>query len=105
MRLGKGYGQSCTAVLHLHKDLKTCTGQEKICYVLGEKRTCLIIITVAQFFIPVTMSVTVSQRAQYTNLGSPSPVKMSGDKRRRHEGRENLSFFLNGFQLVLQFLE
>lgn len=33
------------------------------------------------------MAVTVSQQAQYKNLETPSPVKMSGDKRHRHEDR------------------
>lgn len=47
------------------------------------------------------MTVTVSQRAQYKNLETPSPIKMSGDKRHRHEDQENLSFVFNVFQLVL----
>lgn len=46
------------------------------------------------------MTETVSQHAQYKNLETPSPIKMSGDKRHRHEDQENLSFIFNVFQLV-----
>lgn len=51
------------------------------------------------------MTVTVSRHAQYMNLETPSPVKMSGNKRRRHADQENRSFFLNGSQLVPEFPE
>lgn len=48
----------------------------------------------------------MNQRAQRTNLETPSPVEMSADQRRRLEDQENVSFrSLNVFQLVLEFPE